>query len=74
MFTPWIRRFTLNRPVESLTVSELSRHIKTALALREQTAGRGDDLEEVLGELIDTLQYDRDRLEDIIAERERPKY
>ena len=64
----------LNRPIESLTVSELSKHIKTAMALQEQTIGRGDQLCRTLSDLIMRLRQDREYLEKMIAKRERPKY
>ena len=64
----------LNRPIESLTVSELSRMIKTALALKEQTVGRGEGLDEVLRDLIERLREDRQYLEKLISKREKPKY
>ena len=64
----------LNRPIESLTVSELSRMIKTALALKEQTVGRGEGLDEVLRDLIERLREDRQYLERLISKREKPKY
>lgn len=64
----------LNRPIESLTVSELSKHIKTAMALQEQTIGRGDQLCRTLSDLIMRLRQDREYLEKMIARRERTKY
>ena len=64
----------LNRPIESLTVSELSRTIKTALALKEQTVGRGEILDAGLRDLIERLREDRQYLEKLISKREKPKY
>lgn len=64
----------LNRPIESLTVSELSRMIKTALALKEQTVGRGEILDAGLRDLIERLREDRQYLEKVISKIEKPKY
>lgn len=64
----------LNRPIESLTVSELSRTIKTALALKEQTVGRGEILDAGLRDLIERLREDRQYLEKLVSKIEKPKY